>query len=63
MEWISVNDRLPEEFYAGFSDWVLATSKMGSMVVSRYDYEGSYWITSMGRNITHWMPLPEPPKN
>lgn len=60
-EWISVEERLPE---------------VGTRVVG-YDYEsnvrcyfiteGRWWIddgwnTAKGWGITHWMPLPEPPK-
>lgn len=60
-EWISVEDRLPE---------------VGTMVVG-YDYESNVrcyfiteerwwiddgWNTAKGWGITHWMPLPPPPK-
>ena len=60
-EWISVDERLPE---------------VGTRVVG-YDYESNVrcyfitenrwwidggWNTAKGWGITHWMPLPEPPK-
>ena len=60
-EWISVEEALPEN---------------GTRVVG-YDYEsnvhcyfisaerwwiGNGWNTAKGWGITHWMPLPEPPK-
>lgn len=63
-EWISVKDRLPEE-----GKFVLVTGNLypnkhvgGTMAVSRR-IDVTYW-SGFGRtgNITHWMPLPEPPK-
>lgn len=27
------------------------------------DYGVDYWITRNPTNLTHWMPLPKPPKN
>lgn len=70
MEWISVEDRLPE-----FYEWVLVAAKFVA---------GPQWIATAYRNrlvnsgdwywwwlrypseigeVTHWMPLPEPPKD
>ena len=60
-EWISVNDRLPDETetvvvwavdeldvmtYAGNNEW--------------WDYEG--WSTTEGFGISHWMRISEPPE-
>lgn len=63
-KWIPVNDRLPskgeriivfaEEF--GVSSRILHLSSSGSYVDSE-----SYTIPSL-QKFTHWMPLPEPPK-
>lgn len=66
-EWISVKDRLPEEredvlirvkcanyfnieqgYYKGNNEWVNCWCSIRN--------EGLY-------PVTHWMPLPEPPKN
>lgn len=62
-EWISVEDRLPSESV--------------SVAVYIKEGNGAYWIQTaylnggkwripgeyvVDRNITHWMPLPEPPK-
>lgn len=62
-EWISVKDRLPE--------------KTSRCIVSRFDYvtctsfidilwfeKDSWWDRLYPGNfaVTHWMPLPEPPK-
>ncbi len=60
-EWISVKDRLPENY-----DSVLVYCKGNSSIVDVCSYSDSigfmgiapYWIEL----ITHWMPLPEPPK-
>ena len=59
MQWISVKDRLPDK-----SPMVLA------MCVDGYElaYYGAYgqgWTNTLGTehlNVTHWHPLPKPPK-
>ena len=56
-EWISVKDRLPE-----YNKDVLVYTKMGYMDV---DFNKSSFSANFYRNnrdVTHWMPLPEPPK-
>jgi hypothetical protein len=55
-EWISVKDRLPEN--SGLVNIV----KKG--VVSAGFCEGGWWWDINGRSgeVTHWQPLPEPPK-
>lgn len=62
-EWISVNDRLPEEsaYYivAAHDGHVLRTTFVKwQKRLNRWDITGArtYW------RITHWMPLPKPPK-
>jgi hypothetical protein len=52
MEWISVEDRLPEE-----GDVVLTFSKNGGRAVRKFD-NGQFGYYD---DITHWMPLPDPP--
>jgi hypothetical protein len=64
MQWISVKDRLPEvdEVYIGsdgtyvFPIYYLAKStfRNGSL----WSWEGESYP-----EVTHWMPLPEPPKD
>ena len=62
-KWISVTERLPEEFVSVLicipSDAPLPTVK------EAYWANGSWgakmWIYS-ANEVTHWMPLPEPPK-
>lgn len=62
MDWISVEDRLPEE-----GTRVLIYRKDGEMTVDyRINICDSYWIwcgltDEEMQRITHWMPLPEPP--
>ena len=62
-EWISVKDRLPE-----LGERVICTD--GGAVFEQYRVEPSYvygiWdrsgLKSQMQKVTHWMPLPEPPK-
>ena len=54
-EWISVNDRLPEPTYC-----VLVVGAYSEMAIDALGTDGE-WM-GMVEDITHWMPLPEPPK-
>ena len=55
-KWISVNERLPERF-----ECVLTYEKGYGVKENRICGDGaSWWI---GFHVTHWMPLPEPPKD
>ena len=61
MEWISVDDRLPE-----IGRDYLVTDGIVCMVAAFRTQAGiwdfwtiKWWDTS---DVTHWMPLPEPPK-
>lgn len=73
MEWISVNDKLPtdEDSWRYFICMTTATgrskgvipmrwdvTKVRGKIVRRWKWEGriSPW------EVTHWMPLPDPPK-
>lgn len=64
-EWISVKDRLPNEgaYVLGLSDDGVIECRVTNGVLK------SVWFSSHGCGccaeddvITHWMPLPEPPK-
>jgi hypothetical protein len=60
VEWISVNDRLPE-----IGDKVLIYCSSQGQLIAYLSYE-KQWIhvfdgSYLYLNITHWMPLPEPP--
>ena len=57
--WTSVIDRMPAN-----DDHVLCctrTSKGRQNVVIGYYMDGM-WRCGMNSNVTHWMPLPEPPE-
>lgn len=66
MEWISVKDRLPEDS----DEFLCYVSILDDMGVKVYDirileYFSGAKIWSCDGTIaivTHWMPLPEPPK-
>lgn len=73
MEWISVKDRLPEpEFpvivaYLGFYD---GAPRVDGLAIIDSVCGDWFWYVDEGSDdnekvrvtITHWMPLPEPPK-
>ena len=61
-KWISVNDRLPEHRVMGISvDVIVFDGK--DVFQDCYDYEFNNWCKNKYKSIvTHWMPLPEPPK-
>ena len=66
-EWISVDDRLPEENNDGSVNAVLVTD--GFVQHMAYFARGEWRFAESGEikepmwySITHWMPLPEPPK-
>ena len=54
-EWISVKDRLPEDEVQ-----VLACTKHGKPFPAHCKY--GKWRVPDSVTITHWMPLPQPPK-
>jgi hypothetical protein len=56
--WIPVTERLPECY-----KWVLAVSDEHEMPIEVF-YDGLRWQDCVldKVHITHWMPLPEPPK-
>lgn len=62
-EWISVKDRLPEED----TDVLIFSRKFKICTIGRCMKSswGRWWTTNHAgcANITHWMPLPEPPKD
>ena len=61
-EWISVKDRLPKSRFV-----VLAYEKpLNTINMSFYEKNSESWIDCDSgyylNSVTHWMPLPEPPK-
>lgn len=58
-KWISVEERLPEN-----DDDVLIITEFGTSM-GYYDIYRDYWldyVNSESNIVTHWMPLPEGPK-
>ena len=67
-KWISVEDEMPHAEY-GESDNVLTVGGLG--IVEMLYFDGGCWCYPTGEpvfyedpswRITHWMPLPEPPR-
>jgi hypothetical protein len=74
-EWISVDERLPENDYGKHwkerQYYLVMTEPTGLMRVARYGYkEYGWWVDGHScvldernyKRVTHWMPLPEAPK-
>lgn len=57
-QWISVKDRLPE-----YMDCAIIYTKNGIVTESQHCGDGSFFSEPYTFNdVTHWMPLPQPPK-
>lgn len=56
VEWISVNDRLPET-----GKDVIVCHKNGHVALNAY-LDRRWWYLDDRNKITHWMPLPPAPK-
>ena len=62
-QWISVNEKLPPIEKDNLSIKVLVVSTKGKIDFSRYDYDIERWISPvLDIEFTHWMPLPNLPK-
>ena len=63
-EWISVNDRVPKN--SGHYLVVHRNKHNGSTSIAITAYIkckiGEWWLNDYVFNVTHWMPLPQPPK-
>ena len=70
MEWISVEDRLPDDDGSHFDVWVdgdripdaLYDNDKQAFLNYVSDNDG-YFEWREIENVTHWMPLPEPPES
>ena len=59
-EWISVKDRMPPR-----GDCLVITEDCEIYLCDYFPSVNQYWYLDemiMAETITHWMPLPEPPK-
>ena len=76
-KWIPVSEMMPESHvepfedidgthYVVVSDFVLGYTDKGEVVVVQHEVgdERDWWLDQYGgySTVTHWMPLPEPPK-
>lgn len=66
-KWISVDERLPKPHDDGSVDGVLVTD--GALIHMAYYSNDQWYFCSNGEmkkdmfyEVTHWMPLPEPPE-
>lgn len=60
-EWISVEDRLPK----GYDDvliWARNYHGFWKIVIDYYLPDAQAFNRFREANVTHWMPLPEPPE-
>ena len=63
-EWISVKDRLPEKdvrVLVWMNDNEEGYTQMDTDRWNCTMEQGYHWVR-WGKNVTHWMPLPQPPK-
>lgn len=60
--WVSVNDRLPEigKVVLAFGTRSATTGMFRGTMINRLDVW--MWKHNTSKKVTHWMPLPEPPK-
>ena len=56
-KWISVKDKLPEPY-----QYVLAYYSGGRIRISMVFHVGRFCLQGVYGEVTHWMPLPAPPK-
>ena len=62
--WIPVTERLPFAESGDTSETVMVTDGRSIALAEWFNFEesGTYWSYTGIGDITHWMPLPEPPK-
>jgi hypothetical protein len=64
-EWISIEDRLPELYYCAVLVAVCPNTSHNQVNVAYRNTDGWHVMDEEGNHadfITHWQPLPEPPK-
>ena len=57
VQWIPVEERLPEERVS-----VICSHERTNAVEMAYYVDGHWWQDGRIVIVTHWMPLPDPPK-
>ncbi|MFA5379011.1 MAG: DUF551 domain-containing protein [Dehalococcoidia bacterium] len=63
-EWISVKDRVPNEY----DDVLVYSKEWGCVICATYkpgygDYKEFADDSQLSHTVDYWMPLPEPPKD
>ena len=65
-QWISVKERLPEPKHEFARNWYLVALSNGVVKELAYEFHNhsvfGYGWRETAYPVTHWMPLPEPPK-
>ena len=62
-EWISVDERLPEEKVDCIVHYKHAyCNNDGYWAIGFCFYDGEKFRTDLAYKVTHWMPIPQPPK-
>lgn len=62
MEWISVKDRLPDKRKDVLCLFQDEQRKIKRIEISWIDSVGLFLYEDIFGQVTHWIPLPEPPK-
>lgn len=63
-EWISVEDRLPEEngrYLVCVNISHLAFENLTAIAIMAYGKSHGFYLYNDNEKVTYWMPLPEPP--
>lgn len=61
--WISVKERLPENGQKIIAAFCGSGGQVADQAIySNGEFDFASWAYVWADNITHWMPLPEPPK-
>lgn len=60
--WISVKERLPDKRGKYLVYGYLPLSNLNVFEIATYENDGKWWTAARTEIITHWMPLPGPPK-
>ena len=64
-QWVSVNDRLPDckgEYLVAYHPCYWDNVKEETVVGYDSYRGGARWARNKYQRVTHWMPMPEPPK-
>ena len=61
-EWISVEERLPETEGYVIVAWANGYVELSRCTRDKYSHGGSWHPDFIPDDITHWQPLPKPPK-